>query len=119
MFLKGVKGEVIVKVTVKIRGDGGREIRVPFNAKFKRLKVDELKAVGERISSNEINDKQLMQEMLLGWSDLKGADDSDIPFCDEAFEEVMSWKEYSDALVNAFLKQQYNIDVEKPLDLKN
>lgn len=102
-ILKGVKDEISVKVTAEIDSDNGTTIRVPFVIRSRKPMQDERKAVLKRIADGEIEDDALVADYLLDWSNLKGADGSDVAYNEANLQEVLQAPEYRSAVVGGIV----------------
>lgn len=104
MLLKGVKDEIEVRVTAVVEVDNGAEVKVPFRAKYKKPVVDEAAKILKDIDEGVETDQSLMEKYLIGWRELKDANDEPIDFSPEAREVLMRHREYRQALVDGFLE---------------
>lgn len=109
-FLKGVKDEVVVNVKAVVSGDFGTKITIPFKARYKRLKVADAKILMDKVKDDGMTDEEMINEVLVGWSDMRGADDQNVEYGPEALAEAMSVMGYRKALVEGFINQQFEID---------
>lgn len=111
-ILKGVQSEVTVNVKAEITGDYGKKIMVPFKARYRRYTIHEAKELMDRVKTDDLDDETLINEVLLGWSDLRGNNNETVEFCPEALSEAMSVMGYRKALVEGFINQQFEIDTK-------
>jgi hypothetical protein len=102
-FLKGVKDQIEVNVTVKIASDLGELVEVPFKATFKRLKRSAMLALIEKNKTSEISDDEILTKYLVGWRDLEGADGEPVAFSKKNLAEVCESSDYLGTLIEAFL----------------
>jgi len=105
-ILKGVKDEIPVHVTAKIYTGLGKSVSVRFKPVFRKLKRDELQEITRDVESQVLTDGELIREHLLGWSGLKGHEDQEVPFSDEALDEMLGEIGYVRALVEGFMEAQ-------------
>jgi hypothetical protein len=106
-FLKGIKDTIEVRCEAIIEQGLERPVKVPFIAKYKKLKVDEAKELLDKAKNEEIRDEDIMNETLLGWRNMPGPDGNDVEFCEEALEEAMQHLGYRTALTDGFLEAQF------------
>jgi len=108
MILKGVKDKIDVKVTAEIETDNGRTIQVPFMATFKKLNSEDralarLRFFGENddddnVIKEALSTEDLMDEYLLGWSNVPTETGEPFEYTPENLAEMLSAPEYADAL---------------------
>jgi hypothetical protein len=106
-FLKGAKDEITVQLTVEVDGDLGKKIRVPFKATYKKLKVQEARDVVEKCTNGSMTDEDVVEQYLVNWSELKGADDNEVEFNPDNVYTAMQVREYRSALVDGFMRVQF------------
>ena len=110
-FLRGVKDTIQVKLIAEVQGDMGRVIKVPFRARFKKLRTDETKAVLERIKDGAASDDDLVREYLVDWSEMPGENGDEVEFSPEMLTEAMQVREYREALVRGFMLVTFGREV--------
>ncbi len=90
-------------VEVFLPGDGGKFIKETFDAEFKRLDMDQLKAMQKQSEAGEDDSDGANQirEILLGW---KGVVDEsgDVPFSESARDELLKIPQVRAAILHAF-----------------
>lgn len=86
-------------VTVHIP-NAGKFDKHTFDAEFKRLSMDELKALGEREADGEGVDA--CRQILLGWKGVVDDDGNDVPFSESALEQLLSIPAVRLAVLQAF-----------------
>lgn len=112
-IFKGSKDEISLNVTAVVRGDYGREIKVPFVAKYKKLKVDAAKALLLQVQNGELTDDDIIRENLVAWSGMPSADGGEVEYSPEMVEQAMNESEYREALVNGWMRAQFGRDSAK------
>jgi len=112
--LKGVKNEVLVTVTAELLGDFGKKTKVTFKVRYRKLNHTDAQTLLDRLKGEEVTEEEVLRANVLGWSDLVGNDDQNVPFSDEAFAEMLEAQGYRRALVSGFMKQQYEVDLKNP-----
>lgn len=88
-------------VEVLIPTDGGKFDKQTFDAEFKRLDQDQLKALRERIERREVNDDQFVREVLVGWRGVNDGD-AELPFSETAVRQVLLVPNAAASIVLAF-----------------
>lgn len=114
-FLKGVKDQVEVHISVVVAGDLGKKIKVPFKATFQRLSVQDANDVMQKCANEEMTDEDVLRSYLVGWRDLKGANDEEVEFSEDALTEALAVREYRTALIDAYMQVQHG----RSFDSKN
>ena len=79
-FVLDQSGTYSWPVTVEFPVDGGRFQKQTFDAEFKRLEQPRIKEVMLQINGDEIGDRELCEEVLVGWSGIKDSKGDDVPF---------------------------------------
>lgn len=99
-LLKGVKDRIDVKVTAEVMGDMGRKIKVPFVVTLKKPTQSEARAIGLAAKDETLDMESTIREWLYGWSGLQGPGGEDVPFSEEALQEMLDSIEYTAALTD-------------------
>lgn len=115
-FLKGNKGEIEIKTDVQVEGDLGKVIPVSFKTTWRKLTVTETKHLTEEARKPGFDEDAAIRQHLVNWRDLKGADDSDVPFSDDVVSEMLEHRDYRRALSKAFLQVAFGV---KAVEEKN
>jgi hypothetical protein len=98
-ILKGVKGQIDVKVTAEFDSASG-SVRVPFVAVYRRRSAVELGDLSETLKRQNIAEYvDLIRDCVVGWRNLEGNDGSSLPFSTEALDEMVNVPEYLTALI--------------------
>jgi hypothetical protein len=88
-------------VTVEIAVTGGTWKTEKFDAEFKRIPRDKLRAMHEAHANGEMGDLEFIREILVGWKGIvDGADE--VPFSQSAFERLMQNQSVVVGVVRAF-----------------
>jgi len=108
-ILKGVKDEINVKVCAEVNADHGKTIKVPFVVMYKKPGTSEAKEVLRKLNPGydedgvqlepEVTDDELMDEYVLGWSDVPTSTGEEFEFSLENLEVMLDVPEYRIALV--------------------
>ena len=88
--------------------EDGDFIKVDFIAKFKRMPQSYLEKVGQMGEKNEILDKEVVREVLVGWSQVtendKDGNEVEVPFNKKNLETLLEMPMLSAAILIAFFK---------------
>ena len=90
-------------VPVEFPVDGGRFEKQTFDAEFRRLTQPRIREIWDAIQTGEIDDDGLCAEVLVGWTGIKDADGSDVPFSETAKANLLKMPLVSGAIVSAWL----------------
>jgi hypothetical protein len=84
-----------------------------FRARFKRLPIDEIKALHKRLMEGTSDDQDLMREVLVGWEDVGNTDGTEpLAFSANGREAMISDHWILRALISAWNEAQ-NLGKEK------
>jgi hypothetical protein len=104
MFKLGQTDRFSYPVTVDLPGDGGKRQTYTFDAIFRRLSRDEFLAVTTRAQAGELDDAQLVRDVLLGWKGIQDEHGQELPFSEQAREQVLDVWPVLPAVVTAFVE---------------
>lgn len=90
-------------VAVEFPIDGGRFDKQTFDAQFKRLPQDRIRQVWDQIQSGEIDDEGLCKEILVGWSGITDAKGGEVPYSEQARDQLLLVPLVAAAVVSAWL----------------
>lgn len=102
-ILKGVKDEITIKATARIRQDEGRHIDVPFKLRCKRPSSAEVKEVMEESRAGTLDDEATIRAYVLSW-DMPGADGDTVEFNDDNLAIALDHPDYRQAMMNALIE---------------
>lgn len=88
-------------VEVLVPADGGKFDKHTFDAEFKRLDQDQLKAMRERIERREVTDDIFVREVLVGWRGIVDGE-ADLPFSETSLRQVLQVPNAAASVVLAF-----------------
>lgn len=91
-----------VEVTVEYPIEDGKTQRAKFFARFKRLKQEEIEDLLKRAREARANDRQILEEVLVGWKGVQDEAGEEIPFTPENMATVMNVYPMQPATVRAF-----------------
>jgi hypothetical protein len=87
-------------VEIRTPADGGRWDKETFTALFKRLKVDELKALTQVETPNDVD---VVKHVMVGWADIKDAEGKEYVFNDHNLNQLLQIPSVAAAIVTAYL----------------
>lgn len=91
MFKLALSPTFWAKVAVELAAEkGGKEI-VEFDGQFKRMTADEHDAFVERIRVEELTDRDIAREVLIGWRGIAGDDNQPLPFNEQTREQLLDY----------------------------
>lgn len=102
-ILKGVKDEIVIRATARIRQDEGRHIDVPFKLRCKRPSSAEVKEIMEESRAGTIDDEATIRAYVLNW-DMPGADGNSVEFSEENLALALDHPDYRQAMMNALIE---------------
>lgn len=85
-------------VRVQMPVDGGRFEESTFDAQFKRLNLDEIKALENTDETGEAQCKAL----LVGWKGVVDDSGEEVPFSEHARNQLLQWPTVRAALLHAW-----------------
>lgn len=104
-----------VEVAVHFPGEDGRLRKQSFTAVFKRLTQTQIEALRDRIAARgngallatdpqPISDRELLDDVLVGWEGVQDEDGNDLPFNDAHKDALLALHPTQPRLVAAYLK---------------
>lgn len=113
-MFKTAKKEITIPIVVYLLRDGGRQEQVKFSATYRIPPTHHDKQqLLESINSDAVTDDALLQDYLLGWSNLRGEDGQIIEFTPESLEAALDLTEYRQALAEGFMRATFNLKGER------
>lgn len=76
-------------VVVEIPADGGKYEKHQFDAEFKHLSTSRFEALSEELRNGDKTDRQLAEEVLVGWKNIKDEDDQELLFTPENRDRLL------------------------------
>lgn len=86
--------------------DGKLETRV-FDARFRRYTQAQGEELAREATAGRLDDRQLVEQALVGWRGLQDADGNDLPYTPENLAVVLAIAGMRAALVSSFLESQH------------
>lgn len=86
-------------VSFDVPVDGGKFKRETFDGIFIRVSQSRLRELTDLVSSGEVTDIDVAREVLVGWSGIKDDNGEDVPFSDEALEQLLDVPMLASAIV--------------------
>jgi hypothetical protein len=76
--------------TVKfdVQGEEGGRVTGAFDLQFKRLTMEEVKALMDRIAEDKADDETFLREVVVGWRGVAGPDGDELTFSGDAFHQL-------------------------------
>jgi hypothetical protein len=90
-------------VPVEFPIDGGKFQRQTFDAEMKRLSQDRIGEIWELIKTEELNDRDLCREILLGWDGITDTKGDPVPFSEKARDQLLNVQLVASAIVQAWI----------------
>jgi hypothetical protein len=90
------------QVKVDIPSDNGKTVPKAFGAVFKRLSQSELDGVSDRLAAKELTDSGLIDEVMVGWSDVQDEDGTVLEFNDKNLAALLDVFPVRPTLVKTF-----------------
>lgn len=90
-------------VPVEFPIDGGRFEKQTFDVQFRRLPQSRIREVWDAIQSGEMNDNDLCNEVITGWSGVQDAKGEDVPFSEKAKADLLNVPLVASSVVTAWL----------------
>lgn len=106
-IFKGTRDEIAVRCEAVLLQDDGKELRVPFNARFRKLKTSEAEELLQRMESSETTKNQIITDHLVRWEKMPHADGGEVEFSAEVLSQALEEIEYREALFRGFLESQF------------
>lgn len=63
---------------------------ISFDVRFRRLSTDELQALQERIREEQLDDRTVARELVVGWRGIEGLEGGEAPFTPEGYEKLLN-----------------------------
>jgi len=96
-------------VTVDFPIDGGKTREVKFTAKFRRLDQDDIVKQQEDINAGIIGDRDIIDQVLIGWSGVVDAAKVEMEFNDANLETVLKMFPVRPSIVRAYFDSLKNV----------
>ncbi|MDQ7002660.1 MAG: hypothetical protein Q9N02_08270 [Ghiorsea sp.] len=77
-------------VEIKLLDEKGKEKTMGFKAEFKRLAQDDIEDVLRRIDEKDINDRELVSMVLIGWQGIQDEAGKELDFTPENMDAVLN-----------------------------
>lgn len=103
MFKLAATETYLTPVRVELPGDNNKPKVCAFKARFKRLSQTQFENVLERIGEGSLNDRGLLNEVLVGWEDVADDRDNAAEFNEENLNALLDMFPTQPTLVKTFL----------------
>lgn len=89
-------------VEVKLPIDGGQYATETFDAEFRRVSLDELQKLQDRVLKGQLTDPGMVREVMVGW---RGVTDNgvDVPYSQGAMDRLLAIPGTAAGIVEAFI----------------
>lgn len=74
-------------VQFKVPADDGKYENLEITLEFAQLKPEDVNKI---ISDNDMTDMDVVKKIVLGWKDVKDADEKELPFCEENLKLLLA-----------------------------
>lgn len=108
--ISGLKPTIACPATLYLPADGGAQVPYKFDVHFKRQTTSERNALNERFVKGEITQRQMLDEVVVGWGGMLDEAGQPVPYSiaeriatDELYpglEQAMAVSWYDNAFVN-------------------
>lgn len=92
----------LTPVRVEFPGDNGRAVVKVFKARFKRRTQAELTAINERFNDGSLDDRALLDEVMVGWADVIDGEKRPVDFTSENLDALCAMHPAQPTLARAF-----------------
>jgi hypothetical protein len=90
-------------VSVEFPIDGGRFDKQTFDAEFRRLPQARIREIWDQIQSGNLNDDDLCDQVLVGWSGIQDAKAGEVPYSEKAKADLLNVPLVAAAVVSSWL----------------
>lgn len=103
-----VKPSFSAPVSMLLAGDDGKPIEIQFSVTFKRLSGEDNRALQGKLESQSLSDRELLEMVLLDWSDLSDVDDMPFTYSRENLAAASrDWSAFEPAIVRSYFHYAY------------
>jgi len=102
MFTISTKNTFTWPVSFRVPTDGGGYEKADFDAEFKRLSQTRLEEITDKLTAGMMTDRQVADEVLVGWKGVQGEDGKLLPFTDDSKARLLDIAGLASTLVLAF-----------------
>lgn len=102
MFTLSTKNTFSWPVSFRIPVDGGGYESADFDAEFKRLTQSRLEQIMAKLTVGEMSDREVADEILVGWKGVQTEDGKPVPFTDDSKARMLDVAGLSASLVLAY-----------------
>ena len=79
-IFKGVKDEITVRCEAVLLQDGGKELRVPFRGRFRKLGTSAAEELLAQMEAATTTKSDIIRQHLVSWSELPHVDGGEIVY---------------------------------------
>ena len=91
-------------VSVKYPITGNKYKTETFTGEFKRLPQSRIKEIMKQIENDQMGDKDLAKEVLVGWKDVSDENGNEIPFSEATLEKLLDVQLVAGSIARAFIE---------------
>lgn len=102
MFTISNKNTFTWPVSFRVPVDGGGYESAGFDAEFKRLSQTRLEEITEKLTLGQMTDRQVAEEVLVGWKGVQTADDKPLPYTEDSKARLLDIAGLASTLVLAY-----------------
>jgi hypothetical protein len=103
MFVLSKSGSYSWPVEIETPSSGGKHEKHSFDAEFKRLPQSKVKELLDS-SVEENSDKPFVKAVMIGWKGIADEKGQEIPFSQEALEDLLEVPQAAKQIVFAYMK---------------
>lgn len=100
--LSSVSPSYLTDIRVDMLDDNGKIKTHVFKARFKRVTQQELDRIHERLQEKSLNDTELLNEVTVGFEDVKDDNGNPVEFNADNFADLINTFPVRPTMVNAF-----------------
>lgn len=99
-------------VIVELPIDGGKFKKENFDAEFKRVPQSRIKEIVKLVESDEMGDKELCKEVLVGWKGIQDNAGEELRFSETALDTILDIQGVAKCIVKAFFESISGVKIK-------
>lgn len=103
MFKVAMSPTFWATVEVEVTAEKGGRQTVKFDLQYRRLSLDDAKALAARIDEQTNDIAEIAREIVTGWRGMTGDDNEELPFSPDNFERLLNLG-FGRAIVDTYAK---------------
>ena len=104
MFKLSQSQSYLWPVSVELPADGGKVEKSTFDAEFKRLSQSRIAEIMELAKKEELSDRALCVEILVGWKGVLDESGEPLPFSESSRDQLLDIQLVSTSILKAFFE---------------